>query len=116
MSADWIVRSSTEAEMTQDVAILETIGTWFWGALVVTLGCSLLLITLIVSYDILFGLDLGWTASAILAIVVFWGVVLLWGPMILLIFSVMLSLFAKVSGLSTSRVRIPGQNVATLGS
>jgi hypothetical protein len=102
--------------MTEHVAFPKDVTTRLLGLIVVTLGGFLIFISLLVSYDILFGLGLGGTTSAILAVIVFWGVVLLWGPMILLIYSVMLSLFAKVPDLSTSGFRIPGKIDARWGT
>lgn len=99
--------------MTEHVAFSKDVTTWLLGLFVVTLGGFLIFITLIVSYDILFGLGLGWTTSAILSVIVFWGVALLWGPIILLIYSVMLSLFTKVPDLNTAGFRIPGKMGAT---
>jgi hypothetical protein len=102
--------------MTEHVAFPKDGTTRLLGLFVVTLGGFLMFITLIVSYDTLFGLGLGWTTSAILSVIVFWGVTLLWGPIILLIYSVMLSLFAKVPDLSTFGFRIPGKIDATWGT
>lgn len=99
--------------MTEHVASPKQAGTWLLGSFVVTVGVILIFITLMVSYDILFGLGLGWTTSAILSIIVLWSVGVLWAPMILLIFNVMQSLYATVPELSTFGFRIPGRTVPT---
>lgn len=97
--------------MTAHVAIPRDVGTWLLGSFVVTLGVILIFITLMVSYDILFGLGLGWTTSAILSIFVLCSIAVLWAPMILLIFNVMQSLYAIVPDLSTFGFRVPGRTV-----
>ena len=102
--------------MTEHVVNSQDVGTRFCGALVVALGGFMVFISLIVSYDILFSQGFGWTASAILTVVVFWGVVLLWGPIILLICIVMQSLcqYVRSQHVQVPHPRLESRNMEQL--
>jgi hypothetical protein len=79
--------------MMENAAFQKT-GTRFWAWMVAILGSALVLISLAVSYGALFRPGLGWWLSAILAAAILGGVIVLWAPVILLIASLCVWLFA----------------------
>jgi hypothetical protein len=66
----------------------------FWAWMVALLGGALVLTSLAVSYNALFRPGLGWWLSAILAAAILGGLIVLWAPVILLIASLFVWLFA----------------------
>lgn len=70
------------------------IGTVFGGiaAVITFIGSYIYCIT---TYGFLFGFGLGWLPSAILAVLVFFGTMFLWGPILLLVAIAVYYLFLK---------------------
>jgi hypothetical protein len=83
-----------------DHMVAQKVSVYFWGAIVVIIGGAMVLMSLVVSFTILFGLRLSWVPLVFFFVVVFWGVTLLLGPIILLIVILIMPAVVPVGSLA----------------